>query len=96
MLRGCRRDTRGAGAGAVFDTDMQYRKRVAIIIVLNCKFQSELIQSTTWVSDICSILKSIYMIGANIKISLYHELAILVLNQGRGKLLNIENHRMSH
>ena len=40
------------------------------------------------------VLKSIYMIGANIKISLYHELAILV-DQDRGKLLNIENHRMS-
>ena len=36
------------------------------------------------------------MIGANIKISLYHEIAIMVLDQGRGKLLNIENHRMSH
>ena len=40
------------------------------------------------------VLKSIYMIGANIKISLYHEIAILVLDQGRGKLLNIENHRI--
>ena len=36
------------------------------------------------------------MIGANIKISLYHELAIMVLDQGKGKLLNIENHRMAH
>ena len=36
------------------------------------------------------------MIGVNIKISLYHELAIMVLDQGRGKLLNIENYRMSH
>ena len=36
------------------------------------------------------------MIGANIKISLYHELVIMVLDQGRGKLLIIENHRMSH
>ena len=42
------------------------------------------------------VLKSIYMIGANIEISLYHEIAIMVLDQGRGKLLNIENHRMSH
>ena len=36
------------------------------------------------------------MIGANIKISLYHELAIMVLDQGKGKLLNIENHRKAH
>ena len=36
------------------------------------------------------------MIGAIIKIRLYHEIAIMVLHQGRGKLLNIENHRMSH
>ena len=36
------------------------------------------------------------MIDANIKISLYHELTILVLDEGGGKLLNIENHRMSH
>ena len=38
------------------------------------------------------------MIGANIKISLHHELAIIVLelDQGKGKLLNIENHCMSH
>ena len=64
-------------------------------MVLNCKFQSELIQSTTWVSDYV-VLKSIYIIGANIKISLYHEIAIMVLDQGRGKLLNIENYRMSH
>ena len=64
-------------------------------MVLNCKFQSGLIQSTTWVSDYV-VLKSIYIIGANIKISLYHEIAIMVLDQGRGKLLNIENYRMSH
>ena len=45
------------------------------------------------------------MIDVNIKISLcipvpvyvlYHELAIMVLDQGRGKLLNNENHHMSH
>ena len=36
------------------------------------------------------------MIGANIKISLYNEIAIMVLDQGRGKLLNNENHHVSH
>ena len=42
------------------------------------------------------VSKSICLLGANIKLSIYHELAIMVLDQGRGKLLNIENHRMSH
>ena len=42
------------------------------------------------------VLKLIYMVCANIKISLYHQLAIMVLDQGKGKSLNIENHRLSH
>ena len=72
---------------------MQYRKRVAIIMILN---SNQNLYNLLHGFPIYVVLKSIYMIGVNIKISLNHELAIMVLDQGRGKLLNIENHRMSH
>ena len=60
---------------------MQYKKRVAIIIILNCEvpirtYTIQLLHGF----PIYVILKSIYMISANIKISLYHELAIIVLD----------------
>ena len=72
---------------------MQYKKRAAIIMILNCKIP---IRTYTIYYMGFRYIKSIYMIGANIKINLYHEIAIMVLDQGRRKLLNIENHRMSH
>ena len=76
---------------------MQYRKRAAIYnydLELQNSYQN--LYNLLHGFPIYVVLKSIYMIDANIKISLYHEIAIMVLDQGRGKLLNIENHRMSH
>ena len=75
---------------------MQYRKRVATINGLKLQNFNQNLYNLLHGFPIYVVLKSIYMIGANIKISLYHELAILVLDQGRVRLLNIENHRMYH
>ena len=66
---------------------MQYRKGVPIIMILQNSNQN--LYNLLHGFPLYVVSKSIYMIGANIKLSIYHELAIMVLDQGRGKLLNI-------